>query len=277
MNDTGVRIAISVIVPVKNGLPWLHSQLRALLSQECSSPWEIVVADNASTDGTSKVVQDYACKHPRLRLVDASSVTGPGATRNFGVRAARGDIVAFCHADDVVHPGWVESWQRALADADMAAGRMDSWSLNGLTPPCPDAPRPPPQGRQFGYLEAAGSGNMAVRRNVFEAVGGFDKELLVGEDTDLSWRLQLAGYRFTFGEGVISRRERSGTIVLLMRSIQYGRSGPVLYKRYRSEGMHAEPLAALWAWVYVIVTPPGWSTPSSVTPGCGLPGGASDV
>ena len=79
VNDTGVRIAISVIVPVKNGLPWLHSQLRALLSQECSSPWEIVVADNASTDGTSKVVQDYACKHPWLRLVDASSVTGPGA------------------------------------------------------------------------------------------------------------------------------------------------------------------------------------------------------
>ncbi len=97
---------------------------------------------------------------------------------------------------------------------------------------------------------------MAVRRNVFEAVGGFDEELLVGEDTDLSWRLQLAGYRFTFGEGVISRRERSGTIALLMRSIQYGRSGPVLYKRYRSEGMRAEPLAALWAWVYVIVTLP---------------------
>jgi cellulose synthase/poly-beta-1,6-N-acetylglucosamine synthase-like glycosyltransferase len=249
-------IAISVIVPVKNGLPWLHQQLQALLSQRCSSPWEIVVVDNASTDGTSRVVQGYACKDPRLRLVDASSVTGPAATRNLGARAARGDILAFCDADDVVHPGWVESWQCALADADVAAGTMDSWSLNGLTPPCPAVPRPPPQGRQFRFLDAAGSGNMAVGRDVFGAVGGFDEELLVGEDTDLSWRLQLAGYRFTFGEGVISRRERSGTIALLKRSIQYGRSGPFLYRRYRGRGMRAEPLAALWAWVYVIATLP---------------------
>ena len=249
-------IAISVIVPVKNGLPWLHEQLQALQSQECPSPWEIVVADNGSTDGSSVVVQGYAAKDPRLRLLDASSVRGPAATRNLAAHATVGDILAFCDADDVVHPGWVESWLRALGDADLAAGLNDPWSPNGPTPSPPPSPKPPPQQSQFGFLAAAGSGNMAVRREAFETVGGFDEELHVGEDTDVCWRLQLAGYRFTIGEGVISRRERSGTMALLKRSMQYGRCGPVLYRRYRSQGLRADPRAAFRAWIYVIINLP---------------------
>ncbi len=249
-------IAISVIIAVKNGLPWLHEQLQALQSQRCSAGWEIVVADNGSTDGTAEVVLRYAATDPRIHLMDASSVKGPAAARNAGVGKASGDILAFCDADDVVHPGWVESWLGALEDADVAAGRNDTWTLNGPTTQRPTVPRPPPQGRQFGFLDAAGSGNMAVRRAAFEAVGGFDEELFVGEDTDLCWRLQLAGYRFTIGSGVISRRERSGTMALLKRSIQYGRCGPVLYRRYRDQGMRADPRAALRAWIYVIVNLP---------------------
>jgi hypothetical protein len=66
----------------------------------------------------------------------------------------------------------------------------------------------------------------------------------------------LAGYRFRIGEGVISRRERNGTMALLRRSIQYGRCGPVLYRRYRRNGLRADPRTALRAWVYVIVSLP---------------------
>ena len=250
------KAEISVVIPVKNGLPWLHEQLQALLCQPCTQRWEVIVADNASSDRSAEVVQEYAAAHPRLRLVDASSVVGPAATRNLAVRYASGDFLAFCDADDVVHPGWVESWVHVLADADAAAGLTDPWSLSGLPPPSPHAFLPPPQGRQFGFLEAAGSGNMAVRRAAFEAVGGFDEGLAVGEDTDLSWRLQLAGYRFAIGEGVISRREPSGTYALLKRSIDYGRCGPVLYQRFRRAGLRAEPGAALRSWLYVVVTTP---------------------
>jgi glycosyltransferase involved in cell wall biosynthesis len=254
-NGNGVAV-ISVIVAVKDGLPWLHEQLQALRSQECSSPWELIVADNGSSDGTTLVAQGYAAEDPRMRIVDASHVRGPAAARNVGVDAAFGEILAFCDADDVVHPGWVESWLRALSDADVAAGQNDTWSLNGSPAPQPAVPRPPPQAQQFGFLEAAGSGNMAVRREPFKAVGGFDEDLHVGEDTDLCWRLQLSGYKFAIGTGVISRRERSSTLGLLMRSIQYGRCGPVLYRRYRSEGMRADPYGALRAWMYLIVSLP---------------------
>ena len=231
------EIALSIIVPVKNGLPWLHDQLQALLSQKCCHPWEIIIADNGSNDRTAEVGRSYAQHDPRVRLVNASSVVGPAATRNLGVRSARGSILAFCDADDVVHPGWLNSWVRVLADADVSGGLMDYWSLNDVPPPRPPEPRLPPAGRQFAFLEAAGSGNMAVWRNAFESVGGFDESLIVGEDTDLSWRLQHAGYRFAIGEGVISRREPSGTYGLLRKSFQYGRAGPILYQRHRAQGL----------------------------------------
>ena len=256
------EIVLSVIVPVKDGLPLLCEQLQALISQRCCHRWEIIVADNGSSDRTAEVVDGYIPRNPRLRLVDASSVIGPGATRNLGARCARGDILAFCDADDVVYPGWVESWVSALEDADVAGGLSDYWSLNPVPPPLVRVPRPPPAGRQFGFLEAAGSGNMAVRREAFESVGGFDEDLLVGEDTDLSWRLQLAGYKFTLGEGVICRREASGAYAFFKRSIQYGRCGPILYQRYRRFGLRSEPTAAIWAWLYVVATIPRLRDPA---------------
>lgn len=252
----GPVIVVSVIVPVRNGLPWLDDQMKALLDQRSCATWEVIVADNASSDLSAKHVDELAQRHPRLRLVDASAATGAGATRNVAVRFARGDILAFCDADDVVHPGWVESWVDALADADVAGGLNDFWSLNDMPPPCPARPRPLPVRLQFSFLDGAGSGNMAVRREAFEKVGGFDDDLAVGEDIDLCWRLQLAGYRFRLGTGVISRRERSGASALLRRSIEFGRCGPVLYQKYRGAGLRRETLSAVRAWLYLVITIP---------------------
>lgn len=97
---------------------------------------------------------------------------------------------------------------------------------------------------------------MAVRRHAFEHVGGFDEEFAVGEDVDLCWRLQLAGYRSRLGEGVISRREALRLRALFRRSIQFGRCGPALYERHRDAGLRAEPVAALVSWLYLIATIP---------------------
>ena len=252
---TGTDMVVSVIVPVKNGLPWLREQMQALLDQHCRVPWEVIVADNGSSDGSASFVEELTHCDRRLRLVDASSVSGAGATRNLGARFARGAILAFCDADDIVHAGWVESWVDALADADLAGGLTDYWSLNETTGPCRNEPKPPPAKLQFDFLDGTGSGNMAVRRDAFEKIGGFD-DLAVGEDIDLCWRLQLDGYRFTVGQGVISRREKSSLSGLLRRSIQFGRCGPVLYQRYRDKGLRREGLSALRAWLYLLVTAP---------------------
>lgn len=249
-------VELSVVIAVKNGLPWLHEQLTALRGQRCDFDWEIIVANNGSDDRTEELVKEFAADDQRITLVDTSDVSGPAATRNIGVRYARGCIVAFCDADDVVHPGWVQSWFGALAEADVAGGLFDNSSLNDVAAPLPAVFKPPPTRTQYGFLDATGSGNMAVRRYAFDQVGGFDEALRVGEDVDLCWRLQLAGYRFALGEGVISRREPRRLWALFRRSMDYGRCGPALYEKFRGAGLCAEPLGALRSWLYLIASMP---------------------
>ena len=84
---------ISVVVPVRNGMPWLEQQLRALAEQECLEPWEVIVADNNSTDESRSTAQQWVNRYPNFRLVDASEARGPGATRNAGVGGGPGRVL----------------------------------------------------------------------------------------------------------------------------------------------------------------------------------------
>ena len=138
--------------------------------------------------------------------MDASATSGPSAARNIGAEAAAGDLLAFCDADDVVGPGWLavrcarHSRMRTLREASSSTA-----SLNGRRRDTPVACGDAPARADPGRLAA----NLGVRRAAFEALGGFDEDLRVGEDVDLCWRLQFAGYRFAFSSrAVVSKRDR---------------------------------------------------------------------
>ena len=124
----------------------------------------MVVVDNGSTDKSRLAVQEWANGSQTIRLVDASMAKGAGATRNVGVEAARGELLAFCDADDVVQPGWLTAHVLALAEADASGGVVDFWSLNGRAAPDPPSYAIPPAMSQFGFLPAAMSCNLALRR-----------------------------------------------------------------------------------------------------------------
>lgn len=248
---------ISVIVPVRNGLPWLEDQLKALVAQQCRQTWEVIVADNVSTDLSVSVVQGFADLGHPVRFVDASAVHGPAAARNAGVRAAAGELLAFCDADDIVQPGWLAACVEALANADLVGGVFDSWSLNGLQAPCPRVFALPPAMRQFGFLQAGLSSNLAVHREAFDEVHGFAEDLTVGEDTDICWRMQLRGYKFVVAEdAVVARRDRSGFAKVLARFTAYGRCGPVLYRRFKGSGQKRELTVAAKSWAWLVLSIP---------------------
>jgi glycosyltransferase involved in cell wall biosynthesis len=248
---------ISVIVPVRNGMPWLETQLRALVDQECDQPWELIVADNNSTDQSGSVAREWIDRFPVMRVVDASNARGPGGTRNAGAAAAHGDLLAFCDADDVVQQGWLRAHVAVLADADISAGFFDYWSLNEKPVPSPLSYAPPPGMTLFHFLPAAGSGNLAIRRRAFEELGGFADDLMTGEDLDLSWRSQLSGHRFVLNaEAVVARRDQQGFTAVLRRYLAYGRSGPILFRRFQAEGLQPELVVAAKTWVWLIVSSP---------------------
>jgi GT2 family glycosyltransferase len=244
---------ITVIVPVHNGMPWLEEQLIALAAQQCPQPWEVIVADNGSTDRSASFAREFAKAHENFHLIDASMVKGPPAARNAGVRASSGNLLVFCDADDVVQAGWLNSFAKALEDVDVAAGVFDFWSLNGLSV----SPHQPASVRQLGFLPAGLGANLAVRRRAFEDIGGFAEELLVGEDIDLCWRLQLAGYRFVIDfDARVAKRERPKFMQVFRQAAAYGRSGPTLYRRYRNTGARRNLRGALKSWIWLVAAAP---------------------
>jgi GT2 family glycosyltransferase len=254
-----VHPVMSVIIPVRNGMPWLEEQLRALDAQVCEEPWEVVISDNGSTDGSLAFARNWAEHHPRVLVVDSSGIRGTSAARNAGVEISHGEFLAFCDADDVVLSGWLSGMVESLRTADLAAGRFDFWSLNTMQPAAPVRAAT----RQLGFLPAGLGANLAVRRAAFDEVGGFDEHFVPGEDIDLCWRLQLRG--FTFAEApaaVVSKRARSDFRSVFRQAYAYGKCGPLLHKRYRHVGAQRDFRGALKAWVWLVVSLPRVTQPT---------------
>ena len=107
---------------------------------------------------------------------------------------------------DVVRPGWVASMRAALADANLVGGVFDFCALGGA----PSSFLVHAATLQLGFLPFGLSANVAVPREVFDGLQGFDEELSPEEDVDPCWRLQLAGHRFALAtDAVVEKRERA--------------------------------------------------------------------
>jgi glycosyltransferase involved in cell wall biosynthesis len=237
--------AISVVVPVRNAEDTLAVQLEALQRQDLAAPWEVIVADNGSTDRSVEVARSFAGRM-NLRIVDASGVRGAGHARNVGARAARAPNLVFVDADDEVAPGWLAAIVAALADHAVVASHFDKEKLNA-----PDLRERRGLAQELAlgkhnyaaFLPHAGGSGLAVRRSVHEAIGGFDERLLRLQDTDYSWRLQLAGHAIHLEPAALLHvRFRPGGLPSLRQMFDYGRFDGWLYQRYVRHGMERVPL-----------------------------------
>jgi glycosyltransferase involved in cell wall biosynthesis len=233
---------LSVVIPCYNAADTIGETLAALVDQQWSEPWEIVVVNNRSTDHSIAVVTQYQAVLPNLRVVEASARQGQAYALNVGVQQARGEAVAFCDADDVVEAGWVAAMGAALAQHDFVAARMETAQLN-TSWVCRARGHPQQDGLQRykypPYLPHAGGGTLGVKRSVFELVGGFDEQAFkVLQDTDFCWRVQLAGVELHFvPEALIHIRFRSSLRDMYRQAKSYGADNVILYKHYRAYGM----------------------------------------
>lgn len=223
----------SVVIPVKNGGAALHVQLSAMAAQQVSVPWELVVVDNGSTDGTQAAVADWIAAHPHVdaRLVDGSARRGVAGARNLGASEAMGELLLYCDADDEADPLWAQTLIDALATAPMVSGKL---ALERLNTPALLRQRanvlPANPGRAYGRGFAI-SANVAIRRSVFDEVGGCNEALQsCGEDVDLSWRVQALGHAIAYvPEAVMHYRLRPDTRSFMRQQYLYGRVAPDLF------------------------------------------------
>jgi glycosyltransferase involved in cell wall biosynthesis len=240
---------------MRNEEEYVARHLSALASQTYEVPWEVVVVDNGSSDGSLHVVEAWRERIPQLRVVDASEARGLNYARNRGAEAARGDLLAFADADDEATPEWLESLASAAAAADLVGGALDGDALNGgmVARSLPSDGKRRELPLAYGFLPYVPGGNCAVWAPLARELRWNEEYAFGGSDVEFSWRAHLAGARLEFAPGAVMRRRHPSTVRELWSAyFGYGRAAPKVYREFRSVGMHRTPLGEVardWWWL----------------------------
>lgn len=178
---------ISIVIPVFNEERYLGACLDSLSKLDYpDEKLEIVLVDNGSTDNTLEIASQYEIEvflHPGVKV---------GAVRNYGVVKASGELIVFIDSDCVVETDWL---QRGLTSMNEQYGAVGGLYLLREQPAWIERYWILQSARDFAYQTSFVGGCIFIRREVFEAVGGFNEVMSAGEDTDLTQRLREAGYR----------------------------------------------------------------------------------
>lgn len=195
-SDARGALRISVVIPHLNQPEALVRCLDSL-ARGSSAPEEIIVVDNGS-DNSPEVI---CSTHPATMLLHETG-RGPGPARNRGVAAASGDVFAFIDSDCIADAGWISAIRTAFLDpsAEILGGDVRIAMENPDQPTLLEAYESVYAYRMDRYIAEqgfTGTGNLAVRKSVFEAVGPF-RGLEVAEDREWGQRATRSGYNLCF-------------------------------------------------------------------------------
>jgi GT2 family glycosyltransferase len=229
---------LSVVIPCLNAADVLPRQLEALTSQEWTGTWDVIVADNGSTDATEAIARSYERRLPSLRVVDASGRRGRQHACNAGAEVA-GRAIVFIDADDEIAPGYVAAVGDALARHPLVASRIDDSTLNnGWILEGRSGAQSADLQHSLGFLPYGSGGTLGVQHSVFASLGGFAADMDYAEDIDFCWRAQLSGVPIFFvPDAVVRYRYRPSLRSMFRQHRNFGRASALLYRAYRSRGM----------------------------------------
>ncbi|HET6587342.1 MAG TPA: glycosyltransferase family 2 protein [Oleiagrimonas sp.] len=250
--------ALSILIVAADSGPSLADCVRRALA--CTVVGEVLVLDNASTDGMPETVEREHADDPRVQVLRNGANLGFGAAMNRGAALARGEHLLLLNPDCLLAVGDVEKLLETLlieshaglvgaviCDADgtpdPASRRRDPLlrrSLNTLTgrasrevdePHCEGIPVPGPMPDGVEEEEAVSGALMLMPRQVFDKLGGFDEGYFLHcEDLDLCRRVRDAGYRVLLDGRVRVLHAKGGS----------SRHRPVFVSRHKHRGM--------WRW-----------------------------
>jgi GT2 family glycosyltransferase len=211
-------VRASVVIPARNGAGALP-RLLASLDAQTAGDFEVIMVDNASTDGTAAVGARLGAR------VVAEPRPSRARARNAGVAAAIGERIAFIDAECTAEPGWLQALLRCLEHAPLVAGpvQVRTSAAPGLLEHFDVMWR----FHQREHVERDGwaaSANLGITRSAFDAVGGFDPAYMhIGEDVDLCLRAGAAGYRIAFcPDAWISHPAEDSLAATLRRAYRQG-------------------------------------------------------
>jgi glycosyltransferase involved in cell wall biosynthesis len=210
---------ISVVVSTYNRAHSLPLAIESILAQKDAPPYELIVVDNCSTDGTAAVIREFCLRSHLVRYVFEPK-QGLSHGRNAGIAHASAPVIAFTDDDVAVS----EDWLRAI---ETVFERKPEFGCVGgkVLPRWPEPPPPwltekhwvclalldygPPQALDADNGKCLIGANLGIRRNVFEQIGGFSPDfqkaggLVYGwEDRELQERYWRAGGRCWFDPNI---------------------------------------------------------------------------
>jgi len=203
---------LSVVIPVFDGERFIGAALASVLGQEYE-PLEVIVVDDGSHDATDAVVR----AHPEVTFIRQDR-GGPAAARNTGVRASRGELIAFLDADDLMPSGRLArqvEFFRTHPEVDCVLGRQQFLIEPGVTVPrwmetTPDWMAELPDGTRREQIPPM---SMSVRRHLFDRVGFFDTRFRLAEDVDWLMRVwETPSVVHITDEVVLIRRVHGGNL-----------------------------------------------------------------
>lgn len=218
INDSAPQV--SVIIVTFNSLPSIRDALISLLNSDKSVSFEIIVVDNNSDDGTVDVVREIA---PEAKIIINSSNNGFAAACNCGADEADGEYLVFYNPDLMIDETALTillEFLSATENVGVVSGRM-RYPDGNFQATCRKFPtsnnifmsRGSLLSRIFGNnniytlpdydmateVEAVAGTFMMINRTLFDKIGKFDERFFMYmEDTDLSYRLNISGYRNYF-------------------------------------------------------------------------------
>lgn len=225
MNEQRTFNRVAVIIINWNGEQYLERCLTALAKQT-AKPYEIILVDNASADGSAKIADHF----PSVRLISLDRNTGFARGNNLAIEAASAESewIALLNPDAFAEPGWLEALLVAAetnagfdvfgsrlvnaADSALLDGEGDAYHVSGLVwrrgHGAPVRVVAAEQREVFSPCAAAA----LYRRSALLEVGGFDEDYFCYvEDVDLGFRLRLAGYRCLYVPKSVAYHVGSGT------------------------------------------------------------------
>lgn len=232
---------ISVVVPFYNASATLPRCLESLDSQNLP-PVEVILVDNNSTDQSAEIAKKFIADSPDTFKYLLEVRQGPSFARNSGARLAAGDIIAFTDADCVPDPKWLRILVESFKDEHIGAvaGRVVGFkpeslldkfhamfTLRGL----PNSHT----SREFSLVRGGfPTANLAVRKDVFGAIGGFDESMKIySEDYDLCARIyQLALSIHYTTDAVVYHIHRNSLAGTWHQSFGFGTGHAVLLKKH---------------------------------------------
>jgi glycosyltransferase involved in cell wall biosynthesis len=191
---------ISVVIPLYNAEKYLDQAISSIISQKMK-PFEIIVVDDGSSDGSLKVAEQYGDK---IKLVKLLKNTGCGAARNRGIEIATGEYLAFIDADDLWCEGRLEKQLNYLVNNpvfDMVFGQVEQFISPELSSEHKSKLR-----AELKKMPGYAAGGMLIRKDTFLKVGLFDEKLELGEFIDWFSQAKDMGLKIHLTEDVVLKR-----------------------------------------------------------------------